>query len=749
MSKLLKSVVLGLVAGVLGIVLSLTAFGHSMEESLGLSMLFKLRGKREAPPDVVVVNIDKASSDVLNLPNRPVDWPRALHARVIENLVSAGAEVIVFDVTFDEESDPWNDRVFAEAVRKARNVVFCEFLKKEIVPFGKPNGGFSARLDIEELVPPIPPLARHAAALAPFPLPKLPFRVNQYWTFKTSAGDTPTLPVVAFQVYAFQVHDEFVSLLRRHYRGDPGVLSLDKDEILDSGRVVELVTAVREVFRKNPGVADSMLAELNGFPDPRKRRILTALIRMYQGPDSRYLNFYGPSRTVTTVPYHKVLYMSGGGGDGDDEVMDFRGKVVFVGQAETLPYLQKDGFYTVFTTSDGLDLNGVEIAATAFANILEDMHVRPADVSLLAAVAVTFGLLLGLAAFVLPFIPAAVFIAAINVLYVYLALDRFSVDGSWYPLVVPCLIQSPASLFGAVIWKHVDAGREKRKIRRAISYYLPEEIVDALIRDMSDVSAEGRVVSGTCLYTDLEHYTSLSESMEPDELGRFIQRYYETIFGPVKRYGGVVSNVFADSMLALWVSAGPDKLQRENACLAAIDLADAVRGFNRSSEGIRISTRVGLHFGSFLLGNIGAIDHYEYRPIGDIVNTTARIEGLNKHLGTYLLASEETVKDVGGIQTRELGTFLLYGKAKPVKVFELVNRVDRVTERQRAICSSFAEALDAFRRRQWEYAMERFDDIIRKHGEDGPSGFYIELISRYRRNPPPEPWEGVICLEKK
>ncbi len=752
MSKLLKSLILGLIVGLLGVVLSLTPVGHELEENLGLGLLFKLRGKKDAPSEVVVVNIDKASSDELTLPNRPVDWPRALHARLIENLLREGAEVIVFDVTFDKESDPVNDRIFAEAVRKARNIVFCEFLKKEIVPFGKLNGAPSGKLDIEELVPPIPLLARHAAALAPFPLPKLPFRVNQYWTFKTSAGDTPTLPVVAFQVYGFQVYNEFIELLKKYYPDEIDMLSLKKDELIDSGKVVKFMMTLRDIFRKNPAMADRMLAELQSSKtfasEMRKRQILIALIKMYRSPDSRYLNFYGPSRTITTVPYHQVLYLNNDMRAGTKEV-DFRGKVVFVGQAETQPYLQKDGFYTVFTTPDGLDLNGVEIAATAFANILEGLHVTPLSMPSLLVVILICGLFLGLAAFLLPSIPAVIIITGINALYLYFALYQFRIAGVWYPLVVPCLLQSPASFFGAVIWKYVDTGRERQKIRKAFSYYLPEDIVDKLIMNIGDIRASTQIVNGTCLYTDLEQYTALSETMEPEELSNFIKQYYETIFGPVIRYGGVVSNVVADSMLALWVSALPDDQQRKNACLAALDLAEEVQRFNQSSTDVKIPTRIGLNFGRFLLGNIGAIDHYEYRPIGDIVNTTARIEGLNKHLGTYLLASEETIKGLEGILVRELGKFLLYGKANPVKVFELISRADKMTEEQKGLSLSFADALDAFRSQLWEDAAEKFRDIINRYGKDGPSQYYLKLISHYREAPPGKSWDGVICVEKK
>ena len=79
------------------------------------------------------------------------------------------------------------------------------------------------------------------------------------------------------------------------------------------------------------------------------------------------------------------------------------------------------------------------------------------------------------------------------------------------------------------------------------------------------------------------------------------------------------------------------------ACQAALDIAKAVDDFNRSSDKLKLPTRIGLHSGNIILGSIGAMDHYEYHPIGDIVNTSERIQGLNKYLGTRILVSEEVI----------------------------------------------------------------------------------------------------------
>jgi adenylate cyclase len=97
--------------------------------------------------------------------------------------------------------------------------------------------------------------------------------------------------------------------------------------------------------------------------DPEKFKILSSLIHMYQGADSRYLNFYGPPGTVPTVPYYRIV-QDRQQSTADTNLMDVAGRVVFIGLSEQLRPEQKDGFYTVFSQPSGLDLSGVEIAAS-------------------------------------------------------------------------------------------------------------------------------------------------------------------------------------------------------------------------------------------------------------------------------------------------------------------------------------------------------------------------------------------------
>jgi len=164
---------------------------------------------------------------------------------------------------------------------------------------------------------------------------------------------------------------------------------------------------------------------------------------------------------------------------------------------------------------------------------------------------------------------------------------------------------------------------------------------------------------------------------------------------------------------------------------------------------LQLPTRIGLHSGKMLLGHVGAMAHYEYRAVGDIVNTTTRIQGLNKYLGTHILVSEEVLSQLDGFLTRELGKFLFVGKSKPLVIYELICRLDKADRQQGSLCADFAEALGAYRRGSWEEAIERFYGCLKHYDGDGPSLFYITLCEQYKEHPPEESWNGVIRLTKK
>jgi adenylate cyclase len=752
MSRRLKAILLGLLVGVAGLIVSPFHFTLGIEENTGLGLLFKLRGAGKAPRDAVVVSIDRESSEQLNLPDNPDKWPRSLHARLTDTLLGKGARVVVFDLHFIEPRSDKDDSLFAKAMEKARNVVICEPVRTGEVPLSGGDGSsYSSNHNIVKVVPPIDRFCNSAVATAPFTLPRIPFKVAQCFTFDPGAGDSPSMPMVALQLYAAQAFEDFLRLLEKASPGQSGKLPIDCSTAIETRSVKELMRKIREIFEADPLIAERMLRELEGAKalsgDAYKYRMIKSLINMYRGPNHRYINFYGPPRTITTIPYHQALKLREGA-EGYGKI-DLKDKAVFVGLSESLLAERKDSFYTVFSRANGIFIGGVEIAATAFANLLEDTPVRPVGLSAYFLVILCWGIIAGFLCRMASVGAAALGIAGLCALYLAGAWYAFKTSDIWLPIVVPLLFQTPLAFFGGVIWNHVDTKKEHQKIRKAFEYYLPKDVVDQLVKNLGDVGAGSRTVYGVCLFTDAEHYTTLSETLDPKELGIFMNRYYETLFKPVKRHGGVVSNLAGDSMLAIWVATTPEAALRDKACLAAIDIDRAVKELYDPSDPLRLNTRIGLHYGDLFLGNIGGVDHYQHSAMGDIVNTASRIEGLNKHLGTRLLVSEEVIDQRSGFLTRELGTFRLKGKNKPIGIYELVCRIEEADGNQRRACGIFAESLDAFRRGSWNEATEKFHRIIESVGEDEPSRFYINLCERYEKHPPEGPWDGVVSMDRK
>jgi adenylate cyclase len=748
MSRLQKGIFLGIATGVLGLCVTLTPFGISLEEDGGLGFLFKVRGRIAPPSDVAIVSIDQESARRLNLPSDPWKWPRSLHARLVENLAQCGASVIAFDLTFYEPRSSNDDRLFAETVRKAGNVVFSEFLTQEILPLDGKGVSSAGRVHVERASKPIPLLADAALASAPFPLPKVPVKVSQYWAFKNMAGVRPTLPAVVFHLFAVRkAGDEFLRFLKAAAPSGSGEIEEGWGAPASGKSVEATIRRLRRLFESEPGIGRRALEELErANVSPSGRAVLHSLVGMYESSDSPYLNFYGPPGTIPSIPYYQVLELQAE--SAQVRRPDFRGKAVFVGLVDRHRPDLKDGFHTVFTEEIGIDISGVEIAATAFGNILEGRPVRPLAPWRHAGLVFLWGVGIGMLSFLLPTLLSAGAVVGLSALYAFAAIYEFNTSVVWYPVAVPLLFQAVPAFVAAAAWRSADLSRERRDIRRAFEYYLPNDLVDQLLRNMADCKVKSDVVYAICLYTDAEGYTTLSERMDPKSLGRHMGAYYGVIFEPIRRHGGVVSNIVADATLALWVSQKPDPALKTRACRAAVEIARNVEAFNRTAGDQRLPIRISLHAGNVLLGSVGAADHFEYRPTGDIINAATRIEGLNKLLKAQILASEDAIDGAEGLFVRRLGRFLLKGKRTPISVFELICAGEEVEEEQgRLRCESFAAALDAFERQSWDEAAHVCRRILQSGAEDGPSRFYLNLCERYRREPPDQSWDAVVHTE--
>ena len=707
MPGLRKAVGLALFVAALGVVLRPTGVGVRLEEDLARRWLFSMRGAAEPPAGVAVISIDKTSSDQLGMNKE--DWPpsRHVHASVVRSLTRHGVSAIVLDVFFRNQRNPAEDTDLAAAMGESGRVALFERVERL-----KYSGG-----EIVVVRSPIEQFRTVALATGAFPLPdRSP--VSFFWTFvDATPGKVPTLPAVALQMHALPHLNRLLSLLR-----DEGITNLADlpgrvVTVHDFRRVMDVLS--REL-RTHADAAKRALRRLereNGMT-AAERSVLAAVIRLYAGADTHELNFYGPPGRIRTIPFHALL------ADGASPRIDLTGMVVFVGEGATEPVSstdQRDTYSTVYS-EDGLDLSGAEIAATAFANLLTNRTLRRVRFSAEVAIFLAFALLAAFFARVLPVRLAAGAILGLGGVHYGIAQYLFSAHAMLVPVGIPLIVQAPVSLFAAVWVRY-------RNVRRQV----PREV---------DPDMTPQQVHAVCLSTDIENYLAASEGLEPRDLARLMSEYYATLSALVSRHEGVMMGRAGDSAMCVWAETRKvwpivrlfktriaaqhafAVRARANACQAALDIRDAIGRFN-DRHATPLRTRVGLHAGPVALGPVGG----EYHIIGEVPNTASRIEGLNKRLGTTILASDAVVREQEGLYLRPLGRFFLAGRSHPLDIVEIVGHREALDDSTFELGRRFGGALAVFQSGDLTKAGSLFQAIAADYPSDGPSRYYHQLCS--------------------
>jgi len=251
------------------------------------------------------------------------------------------------------------------------------------------------------------------------------------------------------------------------------------------------------------------------------------------------------------------------------------------------------------------------------------------------------------------------------------------------------------------------------------------------------------------MITDVAGYTHLSEALGSERLTALSREYFALLTEQTRLHGGELIDLEGDSMTAVWAAPERTPDSTRLAVAAAVGIERAVAMFNRSHPDTPFVTRVGLHAGRFTAGHIGGGGSYRYRVVGDIVNTASRLEGLNKRLGTNILASRAAVADARTLDVRAVGTFVLKGKHEPLEVVEVRAAPTFPDSAERAFGERFERALASLAGGRTEAAAEGFAEILQTYGTDGPARFYLETI-RGRGSPDISLGEhGVVTVDGK
>ena len=459
---------------------------------------------------------------------------------------------------------------------------------------------------------------------------------------------------------------------------------------------------------------------------------------------NRWINYYGRPDTFQRFSYSDVISNNFPAGS-------FQGKAAFVGGRQSTGFTgaAKDEFPTAFTWISGMYSPGTEIHATVFLNLLQqDWLTRfpkwvEAMLVILLGLGAGFGLsLLESKAATITALLSGLFIAVVA----WLCFRHGLVWFVWLLLLI--------QLFVALIWSwgynSIQAYAERKVLEYSLSLHLPERRVKQILKSPELLAPTAKKQEVSLMFTDIADWSTISDRVAPDRLFSHLNRYFERTIPCVHKEDGMVLQLIGDAIFAIWNAPEPQPEHPERACAAALKLRDELVEFESDNENYPLRTRVGLHCGDASVGNCGSAERLVYTALGAETNMAARLEGMNKYLGTQILASENVVTEAieKKFTWRRVGCFKLKGADHYLGIYELLDTLDK-EEKSRAWRKLFGTGLRHFQHQEWDDAVALFSQVIVERKDDGPSRFYLKKIETLRYEKLPEKWFGEVSMDEK
>ncbi len=419
----------------------------------------------------------------------------------------------------------------------------------------------------------------------------------------------------------------------------------------------------------------------------------------------------------------------------------FENKVVLIGA--TVSDLQ-DYHSTPFGV-----MSGVEIQANAIETLLSQRFFRSSSILNILLIIVLSLLTVNVCKKVrnLNFLIISVF--AIFVLYNLIAFLLFDIN-----FLLDLLYPNLAIIISAVAtlaYQYFTTSKEKKFIHESFGKYLAPEVINELINNPNMVKLGGQRKNLTIMFSDIRGFTTLSESMQPEELSKFLNLYLTRMTNIILNQKGLVDKYIGDAIMAFWGAPLNNPNHGINAMDAALEMMDSLDEFNKLNleSGRPIDIGIGINTGEVTVGNMGSEKRFDYTVIGDNVNLSSRLEGLNKFYGTNIIVTESTknLSNRGSALFRELDKVKVKGKNEAVKIFELVTNSKK--PEVSLINEDFISALHDYYNGDFNKAADKFQKILQRVPEDKPSQKILERCQELISHPPLTPWKGVWELTSK
>jgi adenylate cyclase len=303
----------------------------------------------------------------------------------------------------------------------------------------------------------------------------------------------------------------------------------------------------------------------------------------------------------------------------------------------------------------------------------------------------------------------------------------------------------------------LNENKEKQVIRNAFNHYLSADVINEVLSDPQKLGLGGEKKNITALFTDVQGFSTISEAISPDQLVHLLNKYLTEMCDIILDVRGTIDKFEGDAIIAFFGAPIEMEDHPARACRAAVAMKKLEERLNVEFLGQKLTpspllTRIGINSGDMVVGNMGTATRMDYTMMGHNVNLAARLEGVNKQYGTWILVSEQTYKDTGrDFSWRKLDRVRVVGITQPVRLYELIDLREEVDRNQNLIdkLRTFNTGLTAFEGKEWGEAEKNFKIVMDEYPEDGPAKYYLDRARKFKKTAPSLDWDGVFNLTKK
>jgi len=294
--------------------------------------------------------------------------------------------------------------------------------------------------------------------------------------------------------------------------------------------------------------------------------------------------------------------------------------------------------------------------------------------------------------------------------------------------------------------------RSRRQITGLFGQYVPSEVVEEMANDPENASMEGESREMTVLFTDVRGFTTISEGLDPKALSQLMNEFLTPLTEVIYRHRGTIDKYMGDCIMAFWGAPLPDPDHAKNGILAGLEMQRVLQELQphfRSKNWPEIRIGVGLNSGRMSVGNMGSRIRLAYTVMGDAVNLASRLEGLTKEYGADIIVGEDTKNAFPEVVYREIDRVRVKGKDTAVAIFEPLGLATEVTKATLDDVDLFHEALELYRKQEWNMAELRLLRLKTISPNTHLYGMFLERIAIYRVNPPGPGWDGSFTFQTK